>query len=270
MKLKNTKWIALLAAGLAISTQSAQAATNTFAPGDLILAVQDTNVADPNHNSVFMIDLGSPTSPTGISGLGSNLAALYGAGWYTNTGLTWGIFGYTTTGSGLNLKYQPYVTAAEPVYGTQGAGFTTLSQSQMNSAGSQIKSADATAAANGTDATFTNQVGTFNSSFGIAEDASDINSYATFNPPSAVNSFGQFNPSIQANGFSGSALDLFLVGPLSSTYQGTFTMDASGNLTFSATPPSTATPEAGSAIWLMTLGLGCMVTLRRRLGAKAA
>jgi hypothetical protein len=46
-------------------------------------------------------------------------------------------------------------------------------------------------------------------------------------------------------------------------------VDSSGDVIFSAAPPSTATPEAGSAISLMALGLGCLVTLRRRLMAKA-
>src|SRR5579859_7581682 len=149
MKIKNMKWIALLAiAGIAISAQSAKAAN--FANGDLILGV--VNTGGGQGSSVdYMIDLGAPP-PSGSTvalGLNNDLTALYGSGWYTNTNLAWGIVGDVSTGSVL------YGSTAETTFGVQSAGFTNHSIYTGTNRVSAVGTLNslAAAASNGSDVT---------------------------------------------------------------------------------------------------------------------
>jgi hypothetical protein len=262
MKLKNTKWIALLAvSGLAISTQSAKAVNN----GDLIFGVRDASGA---HNVSYEFDLGAPPPSAGTlaSNLGADLTALFGANWYSNTNLQWSVIGYTPV-NGLWSSVQ------ESTYGTQstdpwigsafGSGF-------RNATVTNIQSLDSAYAAGSDSGISGFTAGGTSAAGGVALNNGTGNSYAYFQPGGGAGysvSWNQYNPSNEAIGFSGSALDIYLVTnttAATSVYKGTFTVDSSGNVVFSTAPPSGATPEAGGALTLMSLGLGCLVSLRRR------
>ena len=110
---------------------------------------------------------------------------------------------------------------------------------------------------------------TFNTSLGIAESTGDGNSYYSYNPLRRPTPLPRLIPASRGGGFNGVALDLF--GELaanSATYQGTFTVDSSGDVNFSASPPGAA-PEPGRIV-LLGLGLAGLVYRRRRPSKLAA
>jgi len=265
-------WTTLLAvATFAASGLSVQAA-GTFANGDIIFAVRSIGTGGSTNPNVYLFDLGTSlpaASATLATGLGSELATAFGAGWYTDANLQWGVFGYTTTGSGLNLKYQVYATQQEVPTGTPAPGYTGFNQTQLNQAGSDIKQVDSQGR-NGSDAPgYTS--GGFTAAGAAVVLGSDPNGYVSYQPGGSVtNSFGMFNPTIEGNGFTGTNLDIFynnFVGTSSSSvYSGTFSVTSNGNVNFTA--PAAAPEPAQTA--LLGLGLVGLLMRRRRAAVKAA
>jgi len=265
MKLKNTKWIALLAvAGMAICAQSAKAVT--INQGDLIFGVRDTSTTTPV-SSVYLFDLGAPPPSGGdvASGLGADLAALFGSDWYTNTSLQWSITGY----SGVNTII---ASKAEPVFGTQSSkyGATTFNSSNRGTIATNINNVDAQFGAGSTVGSPTFTAGGTSALGGVAVLNSAVNGYASY----ASNGYGFFGGAMEGLGFTGTAVDMYTInGTLASNvvYSGSYYVNANGDVVFSSTAAGVvATPEGGNAFALMGIGLGCLVTLRNRFFSKHA
>jgi hypothetical protein len=261
MKIKNTKWIALLAfTGLAISTQSAHAAAQL---GDLIFGVRDVSTTAPNNN-VYLFDLGTPppSGSTVASALAADLSALYGADWFTNTSLKWSVSGYDpNTGDLLGSKLQT-------TFGTQSAPYSpsAFSGAQINTIENKMNNVY-TQFNNGSDAGVAGfTAGGYSAAGGDAALKADVNGYNSFMP-----GYSTFGANFEANGFSNQALDIYDISGNQAgdvVYGGTFHVDSSGNVTFSSTPGA-ATPEAGGGLALMMIGLGCLVPLRRFMTKRA-
>lgn len=264
MKLKNTKWIALLAvAGMAICAQSAKAVT--INQGDLIFGVRDTSTTTPN-NSVYLFDLGAPP-PSGAdvaSGLGADLAALFGSDWYTNTSLQWSISGY----SGVNTLI---ASKAEPLFGTQSSkyGATSFSSGNRTIIATDMQNIDGQYGAGSTTGSPTFTAGGTSALGGVAVLNSAVNGYASYMP-----GYTAFGGVFEALGFSGTAVDMYTInGTLASNvvYSGSYYVNSNGDVIFSSTAAGVvATPEGGNAFALMGIGLGCLVTLRNRFSTKRA
>jgi len=265
-----TPLIALLAfAGVVATSSSAQAAA--FANGDIILAIQDVGTGSFTNPNVYLLDLTTagglspvgtfPTSTTTlVSNLSSELTSAFptvsSTNWYTNPNLLWGVFGYTG-GGGVPATYHPFASETEPSLGSPAAGFTGLSQSTLNTAGSQMKNVYGEA---GTYVSTTSQAST-----AVIAQNTDSNGYAKENPTAQASSFGAFNNAslgIQGSEISGSALDLFSQSAANvSNYEGTIKIDSSGDVIFS--PTVGAAPEPGR-VMLLGLGMAGLLLRRRR------
>ena len=261
MKLKNTKWIALLAvAGMAICSQTAKAVT--INPGDLVFGVRSTNASV---TAVYLFDLGAPPPGGGTTALnlGADLSALFGSGWYTDTSLQWSI-------SGFDNVNQIYASKVEATYGVQSSAYsaTTFSSSARSTVATKMTNVD-NEYSNGSAADFSGQgftTGGTSALGGVAVLKTDVNGYFSQMP-----GFGLFSTPFEAAGFTNKELDVYhIVGTTAANnlYQGSFIVNANGDVIFSPTA-AVATPEAGSALSLMAVGLGCLVTLRRRMVARA-
>jgi hypothetical protein len=257
MKFNASKWIAILAfAGIAMTAPSAKAVS--FSAGDLIMGVRDSSGSSAN---VYLIDLGNLPVASGQIGssIAADLTALYGSGWYGNSSLDWGIFGYTGTNTLV-------VGQGENSLGTQASGYgaiTTANRNIVKGLFNNVATAIPTPSGqyvSGSTLTGGGQFvlgGTSISTSGVAVLNSASNGYASFQP-----NWSNFLAGYENSGFTGTAEDMFTVTGTGSTYGGTFYVTSDGAVMFSTTA-SVATPEAGNAFALMSLGLGCLLPLRR-------
>jgi hypothetical protein len=245
-------------AGL-ISTAAGQGLNYTN--GDLVFGVRDSTRANP---AVYLFDLGALPGPTGTvaSGLGVDLAALFGSNWYTNTNLKWGVGGYQATNTLVASK-------VEPVYGVQSTPYSppgvftdsvrTVAVGKMTNVGSEYMGGSVT----GSSAGFA--PGGRSASGGVAVLNSDVNGYAGYMPGYAV-----FGVSYEGAGFSNVALDEYTVSGTTAAninYTGTFTVDQLGNIQYSLPPPPANLPEGGASLGYMALGLIGLAAVRKRLRA---
>ncbi|WP_395749981.1 PEP-CTERM sorting domain-containing protein [Prosthecobacter sp.] len=265
------KAITVLAlAGLAFASTAANAAT-TYTAGDLLVGFRQTGagastnslVIDIGQASLYLNAAGNLNPILGNAGLDADLAAEFGANWYTDGSVKWGIIGAIGASavgsqpadtlfasmketSGVNADgYGRYDsgTQATPSNGVQNLGATY--------AGKTITGNVALVQANATANTWGNKVGT---GFGGGS---------------------IFGSTLEGVLSSTSKLDLsrstpddlqFADGTLKGTIAGTFSLSSTGGLTF--TPNVAAAPEPGRAAF-MALGLGAFV-LRRRRSARVA
>jgi len=253
-----TRLTLLALSGFALMASPARASV-TITQGDLLFGVRDTSTTSPNP-AVYLFDLGHPpaSGTTIATSLATDLSNLFGSDWYTNTSLQWSVSGY----SGVNTIIASKV---EPVFGTQSAkyGATTYNAANRGTIATDMQSIDAEYA-NGSNAAFSGAgftTGGTSAAGGVAVLNSDINGYNFFMP-----GYGFFGGSFEAPGFSGQAVDMYTVnGTLASNvvYGGSFNVDSSGNVNFTATPPTTTVPEPGRAM-LLGLGMAGLLFRRRR------
>jgi len=257
----------------------ASAATVTL-PGDLLLGFYDYSASTQtalNTNS-YVVDLGPLATVTASShalalgNIAADLSNIFGSGWASDPNLTWGIATYTGSGSAKTL----YGTAQEPTFGTMAnawggvsfsAGTNGTAANNILAVGNQIN--------NGLIATTgTIYTASTNASVLAVEQANaDPNSFFSWQPPgknSTGQSFGIYSGGIDGSGaatnvsgVTGTALDLFktTTGGVGS-YDGTFTINSSGQVSYSTSVPSAA-PEPGRAA-LLLFGFGLIVVRRRR------
>lgn len=253
-----TRLTLLALSGFALMASPARASV-TITQGDLIFGVRDTSTTTPN-SAVYLFDLGHPpaSGTTIATSLATDLNNLFGSDWYTNTSLQWSISGY----SGANTLVASKV---EPAYGTQSTKYsgTTFSPGNRNIVVGDIQNIDVEYG-NGSLAAYSGvgfTTGGTSASGGVAVSNTDINGYAFYMP-----GYSFFGGNFEALGFSGQAVDMYTInGTLASNvvYGGSFNVDSSGNVNFTATPPTTTVPEPGRAM-LLGLGMAGLLFRRRR------
>jgi hypothetical protein len=256
MQNKHLLIMASLAITGAILAPAAQAATTTYANDDLFLGFRKEG-----ETSVYLVNIGqaslyrdlAPTSSftLSIGNIGLDLNTIY-PGWQNDPLVHWGMIGTpgaaAAGGDGASVLY-----AGKPQspFGTFATPYNRAIQTIQNNVVSQIL-------------TMKNQYlgrnSTANSDVALIEQTSEGNDWGDFNPGSQ--SFSYFNgfEGDFSGGVNGSALDLFRMAPASGagTYEGTFTINSSGAVTF-----TNVVPEPSSAV-LIGLGASLLGFLRRR------
>jgi hypothetical protein len=254
----------LTAAGLACLASAAQAAVVTYSDGDLFLGFRAT-ANSPGLTQTYLVDIGQASiyrdangtiALSNIGSIAADLAALYGANWYTRDDLFWGIVGGVfATGNG-DVENTLYATRVEPALNTFATPWKQRSDSQQGVTESKIQ---------GLKNFYVGQTSTANSNFGIIQNTSDVNNWASFEPgganSNATTSFGTWNPTIEGKVSEG--LDLFRMAPSTTantdgSLEGTFKLGSNGAVTFTS-----AVPEP-SALALVALGGGALGFSRRR------
>ncbi len=226
--------------------------------GDLVLGFRATGGQGQNVN--LEVNLGSvaqfQSQPAGTTLVLSRLAvndliATYGASWATRSDLFWGIVG--TTGRVSAFGSTPigtlWATNAEPTVGTQSLAWTPDSRGAQFNASSNIE-----ALLFGAPGSVSGATPTPNSTNSAAINATLAGSYTSQDTVQSGVSFGFFNPSIDntvkadVSGYAVSDLYEVRVGAASSTYLGSFGLQANGTLTFSTSPTFFTAAAAGAPV----------------------
>jgi len=253
--------------GLSAAALPANAAT--FAQGDLLLAFR----ADSGSNTILTVNLGQAsnftTTQSNFLNIGTILDTTYTSGWRTgDASLNWAIAGNNNATVGGNPTGTTYLSVAQDTVdlGTQSSAAwgdpSALGFTARSNLASQIGSAQTTYAG----ATLSSGVALISNSTTTWDD----NVIEGFGAGSTAE--GNF-----AAGATGTALDLYRIlnttagaSPTGTVgvgaFQGTFSMNNSGQVSFTANVA--AVPEPGKAL-LGGLGLASLF-MRRRRQAKAA
>jgi hypothetical protein len=260
MKLRHQRLtgFALLAlAGSTFGITSLTAATVT-APvsGDLFLAFRASG--GTGGSTSYLVNLGqasqfanaapdSTITLSSIGNIGADLVATYGAGWNTRADLFWGIFGATDS-------VNPTLYASQEQSGTDATAWPQLTQQARTSVKTEIFSV--TSGVNG----YLGSDATANSPVGVLQANSGQASSYNFQVTGGATDFGSQSQwsSIEGDfgdGVANTTLDLYRLRNASPTVSllGSFNLDNSGNLTFTAVPePSAALLGALRTILLVT------------------
>jgi hypothetical protein len=246
MNRKNRQALTFLPILLAATLVASAHATPTYNKGDLFLGFWSTT-----SNTSYLVDLGnagtfrdfSGTETLSLGDIGTDLTAIYGSGWKTDSGVFWGVFGgtYNTVVNGDPLDTL-YASMPESPIGIQAQGFQDKSSGGQQTPASKINSMGNTyAGLNVTDSS--------NSPVAVIEANGTSGSFGGYVSNGGAANFTYFNSAMGnfASGTAGTALDLFRMqtSTLGSdapygTYEGTFTISDSAVVTFSSVPePST-------------------------------
>lgn len=258
---------------LSFASMSQAATVATAGASNIFLAFRNTN----GTGSTYLVDLGDPrqftqaaagtsfnitsinlvdefnvvTGTYALGNIAADLADVFGAGWATDPNISWGLFG-------RNSATVPtiYASRAESPLGTDPLGWPTLSDLARQGTASQINSV----------------IGNFNTLQATANNPS-LGAIQANAPNSASYNFqvapGQDFGSLSewtgiegsgAGGITGTALDLFRLNA-SVTNLGTFTIDSSGTLNFTA--GASAVPEPSKAVFVLAGGFALFLRRRR-------
>ncbi len=283
MKLSTLKSLSLaLVAGTALTAFTpAQAQNSNFAPGDILMAFRATG--GQGSDTLVYVALGSGTSfrdATGnflnIRNVGSTLSNTYGNSWFNRTDLFFGAVGaFSNATAGAPVNGDPrrtlYATNARTEVGTVGSSASTpwsISSNTVMTAGAS----DILSVSTRFDLDFTTAIATVSTSSNNnwATFTSDTLDFRTFNggveSGFGANAFGSFGAAGTVEG----ALDLYRVAPQTNTtisnpnigtYEGTFTINSAGDISFVAIPEP-------SSIVLLTLAAGAVFFAIRRKNQK--
>lgn len=272
-KTTNLALAAIAALGLVNPPAHAADSTVTYATDNLLLGFRQTTGQGASED--YLVDLGpvqnfnfntsftiQSTGTTGYGSVGTDLSNIFGTGYYTtidpNTEKTAVLFsleadsGTTGTGTGSDPKDTLYTTV--PV-GT--APFNRASQS--------LQSGGATAIQNAGNNGYTGKTSTANSDEGIEQGTGDGSSYASYQP-GGINtnndSFKYFNPSNEGQISDTVEFERLATGTGTGMDLGTFSLDNSGDLTFTS---ATAVPEPATyASFFLAAASVFMIARRNR------
>ncbi|MFZ4764996.1 MAG: PEP-CTERM sorting domain-containing protein [Roseimicrobium sp.] len=271
MKLKSflsTSWRALslaTAAALLAGSPGVATAATVAAPvsNDIFLGFRASG--GQGFGTSYIVNLGQASQFTGASSsfilstigdIGADLAAQYSGGgsgnWYSRGDLFWGIFGTSTS-----TNPAVYASREQNPVGTSATPWPNLALVNRNATKSEILSvASGIGGYQGSDQTANSAVATFQTD---STNASSYNKQVT----SGGTDFGSLSQwssieGIFGTGTSGTALDFFRINSSGTTAVGTFTINNSGQVTFTS-----AVPEPSRALLLLG-GLVAAFGRRRR------
>lgn len=250
--------VALALAGSAFFQQPTIAATVPFPnDGDLFMGFHSSSSANE-----YLVDIGQyslfNSNPIGfhlsLGNFGADLTTALGANWFSDINAQWGVAGTLDANSWLFASKSTLIPGSATPWERQ----STASQTGTGSIIDTMVFGDYA----GQDATANNPTGVIHSTGGL--------SWASFNngANSPGSSFQSWVPSIEGpqipglpgNSIPSSKLDLFEMVPFNTQnpagqYLGTFSIDASGNVSFDVVPePSTyASVIAGAALLIVLL-----------------
>lgn len=265
MKTTTTKALLVLA-GFAVITPFAQAQTPSYTNGDLFLGFRASG--GTGATQTYLVNIGQAATyrdaaegssfSLSIGNIGADLTATYGATWFDRADLFWGIVGgISPTAVAGDNPNTLYASLEQQPFGIVSNPWDRRSGSQQGSTNTQISGLKNSFVSG-------NYSVTVNSSVAAIIPTADANSWEDFNDGAL--SFGAWNGGIEGsfdNGTEGSALDLHRMATsptpgLDGTYEGTFTINDAGSVSFAA-----PVPEPSSAL-IIASGFGVLGMLRRR------
>lgn len=261
MKKSSLKTTLLLAlAGVMFVSASASAVTTAFSTGNLLLGFRSSSAANSvivnlGATSTFRNATGELTPINAAADLDAQLATVFGANWYTDGTVKWGIVAGNNTVSTVDGEASGvlYGTREQATYGTAGASFTrgTVSAQQV--------------IAGNIGAVGTAYAGQDITTPGLTQANVGAN---TWNTRISATQFGNSAWNVEGVVGANSQLDLFRLAGSSTgalgTYEGSFIIGNNGAVSFSSQAPfaAAAVPEPSRAL---LLGLGfCGLFFRRR------
>jgi hypothetical protein len=260
MMFKTKKAISLLAAaGMALASTAVNAATTAYTNGDIFLGFRQTG----NSNSL-LINIGqaggyrdgTTTGALSLGNLGADLNAWYGGtGWASDATVFWGVVGTIQSSINGDTASTLYASKPESVFGTPETGYARANVTTQNIARSNIVSMSSA---------YAGQTSTANSNVALLQSNSATNSWASWNPGGQSFSYFSGMEGNFGSGVASAALDLFRMptGTGTGTYEGTFTIDNSGVVSFGTSAPG-AVPEP-SRVSFAGMGRGALLLRRRR------
>jgi len=211
--------------------------------GDLYLGFEATDGIGKSVNLVF--NLGSAVNFSSInSNIGADIAATYGANWFSRTDLFWGVIGAVKPALGIDPVNTLYASDATGTGAWNRA--STSSQSLVAAKLASLQLQIETDIAN-------NQVGV-NTAVVFMQNTTETSAWGSFTSIGA-SSFGSFNGSIETSVINN--LDLYRLTP------GTGSGSNFGSLNLSSTGTISAVPEP-STYALMGFGVLLLVIAYRR------
>lgn len=255
-RMKKSFAIALLAlAGLAAFERPAHAVLVSYTPGDIFIGFRST----ANSNN-YLINIGQASQFRNASGpialnigtTGADLTAFFGADWNTSGAVTWSVAGglrQAADGDPIYTLYASRIEGAQP--------WNRASFAAQNLASTKFNDLQKYYVANDVG---TPRQSTENSSVGILQQDSDVNSYDSFF--SETSAFGHFSGTTEAafgDGVADASLSLFRLVPGTGPGEllGSFTITDAGVITF------TPVPEPGVVVLVALAGAAFLVARRR-------
>ena len=239
--------LAIAFGALAVTTSSQASSPSLY---NVYLGFEDINAG---YDVIF--DLGPQSTIGNFSSInvGTDLAAVFGNNWKTDSNLYWGVFGITTSGSGPSAN--DLITASR-ASGENAWPFTsgTAAYTVKGSYFSPVVNQMATDSVNNTAFTLSNAV--------CYMATSEANSWTTRGNPS-LQPFAAYNNSIEASVVDGGTLDLFNTTKNSSTRLFSAASNNALRLDTTTGVVTTAVPEP-STYALFGLGALLLVLAYRR------
>ncbi len=278
--LKTALFLALAGLGLGVSTAKAVV---TYNQGDLLMGF-----FRPGDAQTYVVNVGSATQfrdwnnganlNLSLGNIAADLVALYGAAWYDDTTLAWGVAGSPSNTIAVNGDPSRTLYAGRDPLGVT-FGFNNPGSSAWGTPtviGGTFRT-NASTLMQGLQGGFDIDTETANSSFATIQGTGDANNWTTASYAPLGIAFGAFNSNITSAFTSGvlapgveSALDLWRVLNTNTgatepgtvgvgQFQGTFYIDQGGSISFGAQ----AVPEPSRMVFA-ALGLGALALRRRR------
>lgn len=280
--------VILAAAGLALSTVPSQAQNANYAQasGDIVLFFQQFA-----GSQTVMLNIGTgqtfrdaTSNIFDIKNLGAELTTAFGASWYEDSNVYWGVAG--TRSNSTNTTAQSFGDPNRTLYVTQERGSVGTAGSAVSPGWAGFSNGDMTTGANGI-INMTNRMETVATTDRLVESvaASNVDNQNPFLGANPGTAFGIFPGGVMGNFGAGGfgsmagvaaegALDLYRIlasttasgqvgGPLrEGTYEGSFVIGQTGDISYIVNATPVPEPTTGAAI--AALGIVASSIRRRR------
>ncbi len=257
---------ALLAlAGIGLLASPVRAAALSYNAGDLFIGFYSA----AGDSQDYLINIGQASTFRDAAGnvtinlgtYGTDLATAFGSDWKSSQDIKWFVFGTTYNQAvGSDPAYTLYAGRQRTDVDVQATAWNLGSSNAQGLKASRMNQTAAAYASGTSTATTTN---------GYLQTITDANSYASYNASGGTQVFGAYDngPANFASGTANSVLDLFRMqtgkSSLPGTYEGTFTINDAGTISF------TAVPEPSACGLILVAGAAALVVLRRRRSQQA-